>query len=643
MSGTSTPQPSSDNFWSGSSPIYSSSLSAPYKRKEDNSLKEFTSSVDESPEFYDPYSDLNLFLSQKIKQEMQHSGCLKKWSLKIQEELIQKISPEFQTKFPQYRLGVSALKKIWEKIAYYSQQIQHQKEAITQDGKLNIHFFIKENLKQYLNLKTSSPLQPFHYAHQLAMKMSECIATVDGIRPKLDHMTKLIWAIQRHLIKGGNPETNKSPYDEYDKIDRLIVKTILEITAKEPQISCTELEHKAKEALHSLHDLPSYSSIDSMTANISALLAEKQYQTSTFHTHFFSEQKNAILNFIRRHSSLCRSSLITRQLTDLVRRITALYSLVSQLPKTLTEEEIRGAIQSCYPTVKAERPPLPQALYAFISAELVLLNKDENNQPLDYVVQNIWSAYQEAILLPELKGSETNILEIVIWKSLSETEGLLEKLPYRIGQRIEEEIANLIIDNPTQSFSAIVQASVDLFRRAKELVLLKKWSEIERKIHVWAIQGDMLCRWIRLDPGSPLLKLIIEKFKGMRTPTKEINHQFFVSEIAQQFLKEHPELTIYAGQLATRIWILYKYAWYALLAQEEESSYDRFIQWHISYFLSRPFKCTAEHLFKQIEEAVKKSIPLTPFDAQGAKDLILAMEKKPEPQCDEWDAQNLAH
>ena len=36
-----------------------------------------------------------------------------------------------------------------------------------------------------------------------------------------------------------------------------------------------------------------------MTANVSALLAEKQYQTSTFHTHFFSEQKNAILNFIR--------------------------------------------------------------------------------------------------------------------------------------------------------------------------------------------------------------------------------------------------------------------------------------------------------------------------------------------------------
>src|ERR1700738_4202910 len=77
------------------------------------------SSVDELAEFYDPYSDLNLFLVQKITQEMRHCGNSKKWSLKIQEVLLKKISPEFQKKFPRYRLGVAALKKTWEKIAYY--------------------------------------------------------------------------------------------------------------------------------------------------------------------------------------------------------------------------------------------------------------------------------------------------------------------------------------------------------------------------------------------------------------------------------------------------------------------------------------------------------------------------------------------
>ena len=643
MSETTIQNSFSDNFWSSSKHGYSSSQHFSQKNKQESSFNELLSSVEEIPEFYDPYSDLNLFLSQKIKKEIDHSGSTKKWSLKIQEELIQKITPEFQVKFPQYRLGISALKKVWEKIVYYSQQIQNQKDAITKEGTLNIHFFIKENLKQYFNNKSPSPLQPFHYAHQLAMKMSECIATIDGIRPKLDHLTKLIWATQRHLIVGGSPEQHKSPYDEYDKIDRLIVKTLLEITAKEPQIGQEELEQKTKEALQALHDLPSFASLDVMTANVSAILAEKQYQTFPFHTRFLAEQKNAIINFTRRHSSLCKSSQPTTQLTDLVRRIIALYTLASQIPKTLSEEEIKEAIYSCYPVLKTERPSLPQALYAFISAELVLLNKDKIDQPIEDVAQNIWIAYQEATLLPDLKGTEINLLEIIIWKSLSETEGLLEKLPYRIGQRIEEEIAHFMIDHPTESFSAIAQAAVEFFRRAKELVLLKKWSEIERKIHLWAIQGDMLCRWIRLDQDNALLKAIIEKFKASKTPTTQINHSVFVSEVAQEHLKKYPELTIYAGQLATRIWILYKYAWYALFARNEDSSYDRFIKWHVSHLLSRPFECTHEYLFKQIEEIVRKSIPLTPFNAEHAQNLILSMKKKPEPQSDQGNAQYLTH
>ena len=85
---------------------------------------ELLSSVDELAEFYDPYSDLNLFLAQKIAQEMRHCGNSKKWSLKLQEELLQRITPEFQKRFPHYRLGVAALKKTWEKVSYYAQQIQ---------------------------------------------------------------------------------------------------------------------------------------------------------------------------------------------------------------------------------------------------------------------------------------------------------------------------------------------------------------------------------------------------------------------------------------------------------------------------------------------------------------------------------------
>ena len=437
MTGTAAPYPSSDNFWSGSANTFSSALTPPSRKNDKSQVKDFLSSIDESPDFYDPYSDLNLFLCQKIKQEMQHSNCSKKWSLKVQEELLKKITPDFQKKFPHYRLGVAALKKTWEKIALYLQQLQDKKDALTKEGKLNIDFFIKENLKQYLSLKNQAHLHPCHFAHQLALKMSEYIATIDGVRPKLDHLTKMIWCVQRHLLRDSSPKKHETPYDEYDKIDKLIVKTILEISAKEPQIGSNELEHKVKESLHSLHELPNFSSQDMLTANASALLAEKLYGSSTFHSSFFAEQKTAITRFIQRHSALCKTTIPAPQLTEQVRRIIALYTLASQLPKTVSEQEMREAIGACYPVAKMERPSLPQSLYAFIAAELVLMRNEEYCHSTQYVIDTIWAAYQETTVLPQFQSKESDILEIVIWKLLSETEGLLEKLPYRIGQRIE--------------------------------------------------------------------------------------------------------------------------------------------------------------------------------------------------------------
>jgi len=618
MSGTTIPNPSSDNnFWAN---YIAASVPISSKQEKKEMLSEYGSAIDESPEFYDPYSDLNLFLSQKIKKEMHQCDSSKKWSLKLQEELLAKIAPEFRSKFPQYRLGITALRKTWEKIAHYSQQIKEQKEAITQDGKLNIHFFIKENLRSYTHLKSSSHFHPSHFAHQLAVKMSECIATMDGIRPQLDELTKVIWAIQRHLLSDTDPEQTHSPYDEYDKIDQLIVRKMLEITAKDPQISYSDLEYQMKEALFSLHELPSFSSLEQMTSTISALLAEKLYATSPFHTLFFTEQKTAIHHFIKRHSSLYKKAEHAPSLAELVRRIIALYKLASGMPKTLSETAVKEAVLAHYPVEKAETSLLSQSFLAFISAELVLMRTEEFCRSPQYVAEAIWSAYQEAALLPPLEGKETDLLEIAIWKTLSETEGLLEKLPYRIGQRIEEEIAGILIENPTQTFSTLVYETVKLFKKTKELIQVKSWDNIEKKIHLWAIQGDMLCRWIRLDQESTLLRLILQKWQAHSSP---LPHHLFVSEICQEYLKWYPELAPYITQLSLRVWILYKYSWYSLFGSKEESSFDRFLKWHVSSLLCKGLSLDREHLVSKLEEIVHRTLPLVPFDKKQA-DAVLA-------------------
>ncbi|MGH7889822.1 MAG: hypothetical protein ACRENF_04650, partial [Thermodesulfobacteriota bacterium] len=212
--------------------------------------------IDESPELHDPYSELNLFLARKIKEEFKNAGTTKKWSIYIQEKLIEKIAPEFKTRFPHYRLGVAALKKIWEKVAYFSQAFENQKEATTDDGKLNLWYLIRENLKQFLGGKKSFSFHPYLLAQQLALKIGECLATYDGIQPMLQHITKIIWAVQRHLIPPEQVPLSANPYDEFDTWDKLIIKFMLEASGKNPHLSQEELQAEVRSALHSLKDTP---------------------------------------------------------------------------------------------------------------------------------------------------------------------------------------------------------------------------------------------------------------------------------------------------------------------------------------------------------------------------------------------------
>jgi hypothetical protein len=580
------------------------------KKKRTDSLQEFLHPVDETPDFHDPYSNLSLFLSEKIKKEMEEMGPVKKWTLKLQQELIAKITPEFQKKFPSYRLGVSAVKKIWEKVLFYTQQIQGKSGAVDQDGKLNINFFIQENLKQYFQQKARSFLHPYQVAHQIASKMSECIATLEGTKPKLDLLTKTVWSLQKHLLNSPL-DALKTPHDEFDKVDNLIVKTILEITARHPYIGLNELEQKTKESLQALHDLPVFSSIDKITCNVSAFLSEKLYSTSPFHMRFFAEQKEALCHFVKKHSALYKDVLAKPSLPDLVRRISALYNLATHLPKDVSKEILEEAIKASV-LRSSESPILPQPVYAFISAELCLLKGSNASLGLEEIQSSIFESYQNTFYLPLLKEEEKDFLEIVIWKIMSETEGFLEKLPYRIGQKIEEEIAGIIIENPCKKFAETVHDTVEFFKKAKALTEDKKWDESGKKIHLWCLQSDMLCRSIQINLDNPLANLIKQKW----AQGKPHCHFSFVNEICQEFLKKFPATTIYMAQLSSTTWTFYKYMWFTFFSKPEESSYDRFLKWHIQFLKNKEKNIDSQ--LKQLEEICKKTLPLMPFDAKHA-------------------------
>ena len=306
--------------------------------------------IDEVPELYYPYSEVSLFLSRRMKQEIQNAPT-KVWSIQLEQYLLEKMTPEFQKKFPQFRISVSAIKKTWEKLVLYTKQIQDQPEAITDEGKVNIPFLIKQNLKNHLHLKKPNFSVPYYPAYQMASRISECIAAIDGEEPQLEELTKMIWTTQCQL----DPHLNYhiSPYYEYNQTDELIVKTILEETAKYPNITYRQLEYNTLMSLRALYAFPLSISEEIMHDYTSLLLADKLYPTISFEIFASKEQRVYLENFLHRHSLYKKSK---SALCDQFKRIIALYALAAQMPKTLTQLELKEAILAVYPVNKEKKP-----------------------------------------------------------------------------------------------------------------------------------------------------------------------------------------------------------------------------------------------------------------------------------------------
>lgn len=581
------------------------------KKRRAQGIEENFSSVDEVPDFQDPFSELNLFLFKHLKRSLPNLGFPKRWTLGLQDGLIHAITPEFKKKFPLYRLGVTALKKAFEKLLAYSEVVEHEKEAFSQDGKLRISFLIKENLKHFHYFTPPSYLKPYHLAHQLAMKIGECLAVVDGRRPKIDTLAKTVWSILRHLLKGVNPHEVKSPYDDYDGLDQLIVKIILENTTKDPTISEHDLQLAVKETLHTLSQLPAFSSTDAMRASISALLAEKLSTNPALLNHFSLHERQAAGSFIRKHIAACRKASPSIERMEIALRSSALYTLAINLPKNLTEQEIKEAARVLYPIQQENRPPLGQALYAFFAAEIIL--KPAHTQTLhpEEMIAHLTASYKAAIRLPKIV--QHDLLETLIWKEIGDSEQLLNTLSYLVGQRIEGEIANLLLDNPKQSFAQLVSHTTNLFKRFKEFAADATSDKIEGKIRLWTLQSDMLQRWIQLDENTPLIKIIKKSWNTLSKHTPNPSHEMVIHSAAKAYLHHYPQMVLYSAHLHTRITTLYKYCFFCCFGTQKESSFDRFIAWHTIALKEAHPHLSQEELHLHLEEILSKRVPLLPL------------------------------
>lgn len=579
--------------------------------------------IDETEDFHDPFSDLSLFLSKQIKSEVQRNGSTKQWSQKIEKDLLQKILPEFKVKFPKYRLGVSAIKKVWEKVSYYYGKVQLQQEAIKSDGKLNIEYMIKENLRGVQNIKPSLDMPEYNTAHQLAIKMSECIATLDGVRPRLDHLTKTIWAAQKHLLKNLPTSASKSAFEEYDNIDKLIVRMLLEKTAYHPTLCKTDLADSIKEELLILRDLVKETPKESLYQNIAKIIAKRFYKnTSLFHL-LSQEEKNTIYDFVEKQMHIVASDVSISDETivlETMQRILALYPLAHCLPKNLDIDQIKQTIEYVY-DINTQQQPFPssfldQGLVAFIHAEMHFYKRKQLFDDYEEVEENILTTILDAVNLPLWQESYQEELEIFIWKHFD------TRMPLQgaLLETLENEIANALLDFPNTSFRNAIYHIMEFFKKTKNLLVKKDaeeedflWEDIDHKIELWTVQNDMLCRWIHFDPNTPLLSLITNYFESNSSKLNALSHYEIVDEIYKQFKISNQQPILDDRHLKIRVWILYKYFWYHNQTDGEESSLDRFIKWHLKDIQSTHSELEEEDQITILEKRLITLLPLTPF------------------------------
>lgn len=578
--------------------------------------------VDETEEFNDPYSDLSLFLSKKIRRELEEHGSLKNWSGKIQSDLLQKILPEFKKAFPKYRLGASALKKMWEKVSYYYGKVNSQKGAVSKNGKLDVYYMIRENLRQIKNQSLPAHLPPYNAAHRLAVKLSECIATLDGVRPNLDLLTRTIWAAQKHLLTNISPMNAKSPYEEYGKIDKIIVKCMLELCSHDEPHNPEQLTGKILETIKEYDRVRTLMDKGTLLSVLSSLYAKQLKQVSKVERYHDKAQKEQIDCFITRQFAILAQykdfSLDTKRL-ELVSRILALYPLANALPRRISDEELESAIRYIYSlnvgAAPSEAPEFDQSLLVFLNTEMHLYpNKLEGSCP-EEILDEIKQSYHLAIKLPPVPHQNLKDLEIYIWNFLNDKLEILKKIPIDIQEILHAELGNILIDKPKQTFRGVVNETATFLRKMVELIATDdgQWEEVSHKAYIWALQQDLICRYIHFDPNTPLLKLLLTEWQKQHQKEPSVNHKECIDRIVSRYIEQQRSLYEFRSVLTVRVTILYKYMWYNLLSQTTESTYTRFIQYQKAKLKSIHPSIKPAELLKKVQEISENVLPLFPF------------------------------
>ncbi|MCH9621942.1 MAG: hypothetical protein S4CHLAM20_13730 [Chlamydiia bacterium] len=567
--------------------------------------------VEEIGEFHDPFSELSLFLAKRLKKEITKNNHPKKWSHQIQKTLLAEVLPEFRQHFPHYRLGISALKKTWEKIHYYVKYLEKHYDY-NQNGKLDISYLIRENLSLFFEKELPPSHTSFHFAHHITGKISECIAAIDGESVEKSKLTKIIWAMQKQLIP--NFDKASSPYESIDTLDKLLIRFQLELIAEHPLLPQKELQEKLHRKITALLSINRIRNFYELTPQISSIIADKVYCSSPLHSIYPKESLEKIESFIKcEHKRVLKdeSKLSAASRLAFVKRLIFTYRLKESLSKEDALKGLKSAIDYVFSlrsnNLAVGKPVIRREIFHFINQEILLAEKRGVKNVRGYLIEILISLFDRMQSLPSFEIKDLELLEVVIWKNIKNDLQDSWKIPAHLVQTIEDEIASLYLDHSSLPFPEIVELSIKHLKRVSEL----KANNLNERTHYWSIQNLCLASHLKFSEEHSIFKILLEEMKTLKH--KDLSHKEIINHITKKFIKKHPGLTPWKSSIQKRISLYYLHYFFAYMKDKNETPFDRFQKWHLHNLMHDQQSVFKEFYMAELASITRALLPYIPF------------------------------
>ncbi|MDN3504271.1 MAG: hypothetical protein P0S95_01690 [Rhabdochlamydiaceae bacterium] len=566
-------------------------------------------SVDEADDFFDPFSKLNTFLAKKVKEAIDNKVCSSNPTFYCEHQLMNYILPQFKELFPQFCLGSSALKRVWETVVTYYSKISKNPHLLKENGEVEVSKLIRDSISQIDLHQLSHSQHPYTYAYKIAKQVAQCCQILNETTPSIEELSQLIWTTIQHLIPRKSLKQLSIPLP-LDPFDKKLIAISLQLSN-----SCKSEAELNRKLLNRCSSYQNLSEIEDLTPIVKTVGAITLKPTLKLFSIFSKKTLLGIETFIEDQINRYLNHSQNIEASGIVSRVISLYRLTAGIEKNIRDaslEEALDYIDSISSNIFTPNSPnLNQSIYSFINSEIIATRRKlKKEMPFEDVIDTLNHAFEMTAHFPRL--NEDLIEELSIWTYTIVEEKLtsLSKIKKGTIKLIECEVIEKLIANPNDSFDSLVRDISKELEKIKQVINTFQDREemFKRRCCIISNQNDMSASLLYTSKSSLFQFIKVNLKPGFVNKFEES-----VISLKKAYIKQHPTLCFFVKELEILMIGAIKQHWYNQRKQSNLSTHHFFIAWHGG---------------NKSEEFLLKKLPLVPCPGSYAPKVAKKLQKE---------------